>query len=227
MTGKFDLGTFGAEGQVGAPEQTVIAEGNALMAKVRTVDGNASTAQPAQQADHQHQERLFAKTGEVIVLRAGFQADDRPFSAHGQGAAKVPQEQGEVDQALAHGFVQVGLLDQRPADQGEAARWHAVGVEAEEFVVEFADLDQPQGGKCTGRHPCRGLFHRYRVDARLFQRSPHALWIVPLPLDHGLHEVGGHRVFFPHLNASLPMIDWQKTPVALNSFGIGQPPCQF
>ena len=80
-----------------------------------------------------------------------------------------------------------------------------MGVEAEEFVVEFADLDQPQRRKRAGRHPRRGLLHHRRVDAGLFEHSPHTLRIVPQPVDHCLHEVGGHRVLFPHANASLPI----------------------
>lgn len=135
MAGELDLGAFGTEGQIGTPEQTVIAEGHALMAEVRAVDGDAPPAQPAQQANHQHQKSLFAQACDVVVLRVSLGAGNDRTLPHRQRAAKVAQEQGEVAQALTHGFVQVGLLNQCAADQGEAARGHAVRVEPEELIV--------------------------------------------------------------------------------------------
>ncbi|MNF90674.1 hypothetical protein D3C84_732510 [compost metagenome] len=188
------------------------------MAKVRAVDGNTPTTQPAHQADHQHQKSFFAKTRNIIVFRAAIQADDCTFAAHRQRAAKIAKEQGKVVQALAHGFVQVWFLNQGPANQGEAARRHAVGVEPEELVIELADLDQPECGKRTGRHPRHGLFDQHRVDTCLFQRSPPPLRIVPQPMDHRLHKVGGHRILFPHLNASLPITRMAKNTSTVEQF---------
>ncbi|MNI73450.1 hypothetical protein D3C73_1294590 [compost metagenome] len=42
MAREFDFGALGTKSQVRAPEQAVIAEGQAFMAKVRPVDGDAS-----------------------------------------------------------------------------------------------------------------------------------------------------------------------------------------
>ncbi|MNG19488.1 hypothetical protein D3C84_1036530 [compost metagenome] len=67
-----------------------------------------------------------------------------------------------------------------------------MGVEAEELVIELADLDQPQRRKGTGRHPRRWLLHHGGIDAGLFQYATHSLRIVRQPMDHCLHEVGGH-----------------------------------
>ncbi|MNF75780.1 hypothetical protein D3C84_578620 [compost metagenome] len=80
MAGKFDFSASSAEGQVGAPKQTVIAERQALMAKVGAINRDAPATQPAQNTDHQHQERLFSKTAGIGVCRPGFQADDCAFA---------------------------------------------------------------------------------------------------------------------------------------------------
>ncbi|MCY1406300.1 hypothetical protein D9M71_215620 [compost metagenome] len=227
VAGKFDFGALGTEGQVGAPQQAVVTQRQARMAEVRTVNGNAPPAQPAQQTDHQHQEGFFTKPAGIVVRRTGVEADDRTLATHGQRAAKVAQEQAEVGQALTHGLVQIGLLNQGTANQGETARRHAMGIEPEKLIVELADLDQPQRRKRIGRHPRRGLVHDRRINARLFEHGRHALRIIAQPMDHCLHEIGGNRVLFPHWFASLSSPEWQKTSVPLNSFGIGQPPCRL
>jgi hypothetical protein len=181
VTGEFYFGALGAKGQIRSPKQSVIAQRQTLVAKVGTVDRDAPATEPAQQADHQHQVRFFAEAAGVFGGRMAVKADDRAFAAHGQGAAKVAQEQAEIDQALAHGLVQVGLLNQCPANQGERARWHAMGVEPEKLVVQFADLDQPQSRKRIGRHPRHGLPDHRRIDAGLLKHGPHPLRVVPIP----------------------------------------------
>ena len=188
------------------------------MAKICAIDGDAPPTQPAEQTDHQHQKRLLAQTTDVAVWRVVLQADHRTFSAHRQRAAKVVEEQREIGQALAHGFMQVRFLNQCPADQGETARRHAMGVEPEELIVELADLNQPQRGKRTRRYTRGGLLHQRRIDAGLFKRSPLTLRIVSQPMDHCLHEVGGNRVLFPHVNASLPITRMAKNTSAVEQF---------
>lgn len=81
MAGELDFGALGAEGQVEAPEQAVVAEGDAAVAEICAIDGDASSAEPAQQANHQHHEGFFAQATDVVVGRAGLQADDCAFAA--------------------------------------------------------------------------------------------------------------------------------------------------
>jgi hypothetical protein len=133
--GEFDFRALGAKAQVGPPEQRIVAEGQARLTKVRAIDGNTPPAQPTQQADHQHKEGFLTKTAGIRIRRARLQTDHRPLAAHTEAAAKVPQEQPEVTQALAQGLAQVGFLNQSPTNQGKTADRHAVGIQLEELVL--------------------------------------------------------------------------------------------
>ena len=64
---------------------------------------------------------------------------------------------------------QGGLLNQPPADQGEAAQGHAMAVEVEELIVQHMDHLQPELGECLGRHPGLGLLEQCRVDPHAAQ----------------------------------------------------------
>ncbi|MCY1419367.1 hypothetical protein D9M71_349550 [compost metagenome] len=155
------------------------------------------------------------------------QADHRTLTAQVEGAAQVRQEQAEIGQALTQGFFQVRLLDQAAANQGEAARGHAVGIQVEEFVVQVTDQQQPEARERRGRHPGRHIIQTGRRNARLLQQALDPLGLRAQPVDHGVEKVDRNRIVFPHgfFRDETSRV-WQKMPIALDSFGIGQARCR-
>ncbi|MNQ49872.1 hypothetical protein D3C85_637930 [compost metagenome] len=139
------------------------------MGELRTIDGDAPTRQPAQQAKHHGQVDFLGDAARLRVWLAVVQADHGAVAAYRQAAADIPQEQAEAAQALAQRLAEVVRLDQAAADQGKAALGHAVRIMAEELVVQFPGDGQPQLGQLRGGDPRLGVCQQRLGNARLGQ----------------------------------------------------------
>ena len=132
------------------------------MSKICSINWDTPTTQPTQQAYHQKKKYFLTKTGVVIVLRMCVQTDKSTPAAHRQRAAKIVKEQRKIFEAMSHRSMQIGLLNQGTANKGKTSRRHTVRIKFKKFIVEFANLDQPQSRKSTGRYASRRILYECR-----------------------------------------------------------------
>ncbi|MNF87378.1 hypothetical protein D3C84_698430 [compost metagenome] len=138
------LGAFGVELQQRPPQQRIGAVGRTRVAEAGAVQGDPPAGEPAEHAQHDVEVDFLRTAPDGLVGHRRVQADHRLAAADLQGRADILDEQPQVLQVLAQGLAQRRLLDQPPADQGEAAARQAMGIEAEELVVQLPDHGQPE-----------------------------------------------------------------------------------
>ncbi len=195
---KFDFGMPRPQLQVRPPQQRVIIQRCPGVGQLRAVDADAPSTQPAQQADHQHQEGFLGIDPGLCIGHRRLQADHRALPLEGQYTLEVTQEQRKVTQTLAQGFFQVGLLDQATADQGKTAQWHAVAVEVEELVIQFVNQNKPEAGEGLRRHPGARLVKQLNSDAGLLQQRSRARRLITQAMKHDMNKIHRDRIVFPH-----------------------------
>lgn len=105
-------------------------------AEIGLGERDAAADQPAGQAV-QHEQVGAVGKGAVRRVAAGFVEDDAGiFAFQQQFTVKVIEDHAEKAQGAAQGAFEGVSVDQRVAEQGEAAGFHAVAVHAEKFVVQ-------------------------------------------------------------------------------------------